>query len=95
MENEIQKNVRNYSHYLMSFTSFVDSFLLFVLLPYSVIIRQKARRAGNKLKACTVDTAASFVIDLNGSKLKPSVLLVRVKTRILFGQILNRFYGVS
>lgn len=79
----------------MSFPSFVNSLLLFVLLPYSSIIRQKARGAGNKLKAYTVDTAASFVIDLNGSKLKPSVLLIRLKTRISFGQILNRFYGIS
>lgn len=63
--------------------------MLFVLLPYSGIIRQKARRAENKLKAYTVGTASSFVIDLNGSKPKPSVLLIRVKTRILFGQILN------
>lgn len=79
----------------MSFPSFVSSFLLFVLLPYSSIIGQKARRAGNKLKAYTVDIAASFVIDLNGSKLKPSVLLIRVKNTVLFGQILNRFYGIS
>lgn len=56
---------------------------------------KKARRAGNKLKAYTVDIAASFVIDLNGSKLKPSLLLIRVKIRVLFGQILNRFYGIS
>lgn len=47
------------------------------------------------MKAYTVGTAASFVIDLNGSKLKPSVLLIRVRTRILFGQIQNRFYGIS
>lgn len=79
----------------MSFTTFVNSLLLFVLLPYSSIIRQKARRAGNKMKAYTVGTAASFVIDLNGSKLKPSVLLIRVKTRILFGQIWNRFYSIA
>lgn len=59
------------------------------MLPYSGIIRQKARRAENKLRAYTVGTAASFVIDLNGSKLKTSVLLIRVKTRILLEEILN------
>jgi len=64
------------------------------LLPYAISIRQEARRARKWLKAYIVDTAASFVIDLNGSKLKPLVLLLRVKTRIFFGQILNRSYDI-
>lgn len=66
----------------------------FVLLPYAISIRQEAKRAGNRLKAYTIDTAASFVIDLNGSKLEPLVLLLGVETRILFGQKLNSSYDV-
>lgn len=71
-----------------------NSVLPFGFLPNAISIRQEARTAGSWLKAFTIDTAASFVIALSGSKLKPFVLLLRVKTIILFARILNRSYDI-
>lgn len=56
-----------------------NSLLPFVLLRYAISIRQEAKRAGNWLKAYTIDTAASFVIDLNVGKLKPLVFIPELR----------------